>query len=141
MTARKGYKPSGAPRRRTGSRFRIRIAGDGQFDYIQTMLLNIDTQKVHSALLAGGFTQKQADTVIETMRSIDLTHLATKDDLKVLDAKMDTKFSAFELKMEPRFAAIEQRMAKIEGDVQLLKWMMGFLLAGMLSLVLKAYGI
>ncbi|MFM9890065.1 MAG: hypothetical protein ACKVOE_05395 [Rickettsiales bacterium] len=96
------------------------------------MLLNIDTQKVYTALLAGGFSAKQAETVIETMRTIDLSQLATKTDLKDLRTEIKADFAAQELKFESRFA-------KLETDNVLIKWMMGFVLAGILSLVMKAY--
>lgn len=36
-------------------------------------------------------------------------------------------------------AAYDNRLANIEADVRLLKWMMGLVLAGVLSLVVKAF--
>ena len=36
-------------------------------------------------------------------------------------------------------AAYDNRLANIESDVRLLKWMMGLVLAGVLSLVVKAF--
>ena len=36
-------------------------------------------------------------------------------------------------------AAYDNRLANIEADVRLLKWMMGLALAGVLSLVVKAF--
>ena len=36
-------------------------------------------------------------------------------------------------------AAYDNRLANIEPDVRLLKWMMGLVLAGVLSLVVKAF--
>ena len=36
-------------------------------------------------------------------------------------------------------AAYDNRLANIEADVRLLKWMMGLVLAGVLSLVVRAF--
>ena len=52
---------------------------------------------------------------------MNLEQLATKQDL-----------NEFELKIENRFEAIK-------GEINLLKWMIGLLLAGVLSLILKAF--
>ena len=114
------------------------------------MMLHIDTQQVHSALVAGGFSQQQADTVIETMRSIDLSHLATKDDLKAMEQATKSDLKAMEQKMDRQFSEhgqhfselehrLEKRFAALESDNRLLKWMMGFVLAGIASLVANTF--
>lgn len=107
------------------------------------MLLNVDTQKVYTALLAGGFTAQQAETVIETMRMIDLSQLTTKDDLKDLRIELKQDIHNLRAEIKADFAALElkweARFAKLESDNVLIKWMMGFILAGILSLVMKAY--
>ena len=38
-----------------------------------------------------------------------------------------------------KIAAYDNRLANIEADARLLKWMMGLVLAGVLSLVVKAF--
>ena len=43
------------------------------------------------------------------------------------------------LKAAEEIAAYDNRLANIEADVRLLKWMMGLVLAGVLSLVVKAF--
>ncbi len=40
---------------------------------------------------------------------------------------------------ENRFASIDVKLTKIDGDINLLKWMLGLLLAGVASLVIKAF--
>jgi len=50
-----------------------------------------------------------------------LDELSTKHDLKELELRMENKFES------------------IRGELVLLKWMMGFLLAGVISLILKAF--
>ena len=72
------------------------------------------------------------------------------DTLKELHKKMDVgfsevqiKFSQLEGEMQTRFAHIEGEMqtkfAHIEGEIRLLKWMLGLVLAGILSLILKTF--
>lgn len=40
---------------------------------------------------------------------------------------------------ENRFAAFDVKLTEVKGDVALIKWMMGLLLVGVLSLVVKAF--
>lgn len=78
------------------------------------MLTTIDTQDVYKTLISGGFTEEQADTVVKVIRKVDLSHLVTKDDLK--------------------HATIE-----LKGEIVLLKWMLGFLVAGVGSLIANTF--
>ncbi len=40
---------------------------------------------------------------------------------------------------ENRFASLDLKLTRIEGDMNLLKWMMGVIIAGVASLVIKAF--
>lgn len=66
-----------------------------------------------------GFTHEQAEVLAETHES------AVKAHDESLKEYMEHKFENMEL--------------KINGQLMLLKWMMGFILAGIVSLVLKAF--
>ncbi|MBF0609475.1 MAG: DUF1640 domain-containing protein [Candidatus Magnetobacterium sp. LHC-1] len=50
--------------------------------------------------------------------------LATKDDI---------------VKVKDEIAKLSERIVKIDGELTLLKWMMGILIAGVVSLVMKAF--
>ncbi|MDI1246463.1 MAG: DUF1640 domain-containing protein [Rhodoferax sp.] len=74
--------------------------------------ITLDAHKFVRKLQEAGFDEKQAEGLTEAMRSaIDDSELATRRDLR-----------EFELRLEPRFEAIK-------GDMAVLKWMMGALIA------------
>ena len=63
-----------------------------------------------------------------------ITLSKTYEALKAAGAPDDKAREAAE-----EIAAYDNRLANIEADVRLLKWMMGLVLAGVLSLVVKAF--
>ena len=76
-----------------------------------------DTLKFAKSLKAAGFDEAKAEAISEAFKEAQQTSLqdlATKADLKELELKMNAQ-------------------------LMLLKWMMGFILAGVVSLVLKAF--
>jgi hypothetical protein len=76
-----------------------------------------DTLKFVKALKAAGFDDAQAEVLSEALKEaqdIRLADLATKADLRALELKM-------------------------EGELKVLKWMVGAILAGIVSLLLKAF--
>jgi hypothetical protein len=58
--------------------------------------------------------------------------------MTVLEGQM-TVLEGRMTKLEDRFTKLESVVAGLVTDVTLLKWMMGFLIAGVVSLVLKAF--
>ena len=40
---------------------------------------------------------------------------------------------------ENRFTSLEMRLIKMDGELGLIKWMLGFVLAGVAALILKAF--
>lgn len=74
--------------------------------------ITFDTHKFVRKLQEAGFDQKQAEGLSEAMLSaIDDSELASRRDLREM-----------ELRLEPKFESIK-------GDMSLLKWMMGALIA------------
>ncbi len=76
-----------------------------------------DTLKFAKTLKAAGFDEAKAEAISEAFKEAQqasLEDLATKSDLKELELK-------------------------INAQLMLLKWMMGFILAGVVSLILKAF--
>ena len=73
----------------------------------------VDTLKIYERLKAANLDDKAAKEIAEVFREAEysrLEELATKADI-----------------------------ARLEGDIKLLKWMMGAVLAGIISLILKAF--
>lgn len=79
--------------------------------------VTFDTLQLVDKLKAAGFQQEQAEAVIRVIAEAQGA-LVTKE---YLDNKFDNKLSP------------------IYTDLAVLKWMMGLMLAGILSLVLKAF--
>lgn len=77
--------------------------------------ITFDTHKFVRKLQEAGFDQKQAEGLTEAMRSaIDESELVTKKDLQI-------------------------ELAPIKADLNLIKWMQGLVLGGILALILKAF--
>jgi len=56
----------------------------------------------------------------------------------------DDKAKAFakpvaEISQEDRLSPIENELIEIKGEIKLIKWMLGLIIAGILSLILKTY--
>ncbi len=114
-----------------------------------------DTHKVYTALAAGGFTETQAQTLIETLSEsrdalatkadlealrvatkadLEALRVATKADLHELELRVDARFDS----VDARFIALEQRMtirlgAMLIAAVALIVTIQGFLFALFLS--------
>jgi len=82
---------------------------------------------------------------LESHMQIRFEQLERKMDQRFLeqDAKMDQRFLEQDAKMEQRFleqeAKYEKRFATIEAQLRLHNWMLSLLMAGVASLVLKAF--
>ncbi|MEW5973616.1 MAG: coiled-coil domain-containing protein [Pseudomonadota bacterium] len=74
-----------------------------------------DTHKFVRKLQDAGFEQKQAEALTEAMRAaIDESELVTRKDLQI-------------------------ELAPVRADLNLLKWMVGLLLGGVMLLLLRAF--
>lgn len=74
-----------------------------------------------SATLLGGQVGREVSQVLE----VNLKELATKEDLR-------SGLSQLEMKLDTRFE-------KVLGEIVLLKWMLGILIAGVVSLIIKSW--
>jgi hypothetical protein len=54
------------------------------------------------------------------------------------NAKASAKAVA-EISQEDRLSRIENELIEIKGEIKLIKWMLGLIIAGILSLILKTY--
>lgn len=79
--------------------------------------VTFDTLKLVEKLKAAGFPQDQAEAVVRVI-------VDAQDEL-VTKAYLDN--------------TLEKSLAPIRTDLAVLKWMMGFLLAGVISLVIRTF--
>jgi hypothetical protein len=86
--------------------------------------ITFDTLELVSKLKSAGIPQEQAEAVVRVIVEAQDT-LVTKDH--------------FDHKLEKELAALRLKLVEHDGQFNLIKWMLGVLLAGVLSLVLKAF--
>ena len=101
-------------------------------------------------LQAAGFTAEQVTAIAEL---ID-TQSATRADLEATEHRLDTKIGGVEHRLELKIEEVEHRLSlKIEalnrrldlkitapqGEMVLLKWMMGFVLAFQIAIFAKMF--
>lgn len=90
-----------------------------------------DTHAFVKQLRESGFEEALAEALAEAFRKaqdVHLEELATRYDLKELDLKIDNKLES-----------IKGEINLVMGEINSVKWMMGILLAGVVSLILKAF--
>ena len=86
--------------------------------------ITFDTLELVDRLKTAGIPQEQAEAVVRVIAEAQ-DGLVTKHDLT--DVKNEIK------------AAMEVRFERIDGELKLNRWMLGVLLAGVISLVLKTF--
>ena len=83
--------------------------------------ITFDTHAYIKKLKAVGVTEEQAEVQAETLAGLISDQLATKQDIELL--RRD----------------IKEVEIKISREINLIKWMMGFVLAGIAALILKSF--
>lgn len=82
-------------------------------------MIALDTHEVVKELKAAGFTDEQAEAVTRVVRraqDLDLSHLATKDDVRA-------GLEALELRMDAKLSGIRSEVHANKADT--LKWVLG----------------
>jgi hypothetical protein len=86
--------------------------------------LTFDTHESIESLRLAGFEEEKAEALVAQFKKLQdsyVANLATKEDLKEVQQ------------------SIKEIDLKFSGELTLIKWMLGFVLAGILSLVLKTF--
>ncbi len=129
------------------------------------MNLAFDTHSFYRRLQSADFTAQQAevitDLIVDTQKDsfeFIASNLATKDDLKLeilatknelraevstVKDELKTEISTVKDELKTEISTVKDELkteiSTVKSDVLVLKWMMGFLLAGVGSLVIKAF--
>lgn len=74
--------------------------------------LTIDTLAVAQILRKRGFTEEQATGVVEAFREIDASRLATKADIREVEAKIDRVETRLEAKIETSTANLKAEILR-----------------------------
>ncbi len=98
-------------------------------------VLALNTHAFVKRLKAANMTEEQAEAIVDginSAREADIATLATKADLAALKADLAALAAAAK-------ADLREVELRLSGEITLLKWMMGLVIAGILALILKAY--
>lgn len=96
-------------------------------------VVTFDTLKFVKTLEAAGVPPQQAEAISTAVKdSHDAAELATKGDLRDLETGLRHEISDLRKDTDTKFA-------ELRGEMTLLKWMLGLVIAGIASLVLKAF--
>jgi len=86
--------------------------------------ITFDTLELVDKLKTAGIPQEQAEAVVRVIAEAQ-NRLVTTDDLKS--------------SLETTFAPVKIDLAVLKAEATFNKWMLGFLLAGVLSIVIKTF--
>ena len=88
--------------------------------------------ELYDALIAAGAPEDKARKAAETVAAYETRFVGLEVKLNKIDADMAKGFAKVDSDMSLGFA-------RVNGEITLLKWMLGVLLAGVLSLVAKTF--
>jgi hypothetical protein len=84
--------------------------------------VTFDTLQFVKDLQAKGFAPEQAEGISDVLKNVmAVAEIATKHDLKELENKLDIK------------------MAEINAEMKIIKWMTGATMAGVISIMMKTF--
>jgi hypothetical protein len=109
-------------------------------------VMTLDTLKMANSLKAAGVPEKQAEAeanIFAEMMQVNLKELATKQDVEQLgkDLRQEMQQLGKELRSDTTQLElrIESKLEKIRGEQVLIRWMLGFLLAGMVAMLIRMF--
>ena len=88
-------------------------------------MLVFDTHQYIKNLMESGVPQEQAEVHADELKNIITQDLATKQDLGNTELRLNAK--------------IDSSAKELKHEINLLKWMFGFIFASILSLMVKAF--
>jgi hypothetical protein len=98
--------------------------------------VTFDTLKYVETLTQAGVPEAHARAFAEAERLVQTTSdIATKADISDLRQEL----RELELRVGARFERVDARFERIQGDMRLLKWMLGVVVTGIVALVMKAF--
>jgi len=118
------------------------------------MNITFDTLEYVNKLKDADVPEKQAQAQAQALRGVldtalldHASSLATKEDLRneiaLVRKDLHSEIALVRKDLHGEISLVRKdmdvRFAKVDGELMLLKWMLGFLMAGVASLVLKAY--
>ncbi len=101
-----------------------------------------DTLKFANRLKTAGVPAAHAEAEAEALAEvleINLQGLATKQDLRELELKLESKIDKGFADVHKGFIDAHKGFAEIKGEMLLLKWMFGVIVTSLVALIIKAF--
>ena len=103
--------------------------------------------EVYDALVSAGADDTKARRAAEVLADYDGKFSALERRIDLFESNVNGRFGALESHVDGRFAALETKFdgrclaleAKFDGKFSLLYWMLGILIAAVISLVVRAF--
>ena len=99
-----------------------------------------DTLEYVRKLERAGVPAQQAEAQPEALADALGSAVATRDDLRAMETRLETRIASVEAKvdkLDARVDRVDARLDKLVGSVDLLKWLFGFLAATNIAMVLR----
>jgi phosphoribosylaminoimidazole-succinocarboxamide synthase len=106
--------------------------------------LTFDTLKYANRLKTAGIPSEQAEAQAQVLSEAFAAQAqAFESSIKAAvdheRASLENTLLRIESKLDKRFAEVDTRFAETKGEIALLKWMLGLVVAGVVALVVKAF--
>ncbi len=102
-----------------------------------------DTLKASDTLKAAGIEARQAEAIVYTMAGAFEDTVATNADLMAVKGDLRQEIASFRAELKQDIvstrAELKQDIATVKGDIRLLKWMIGVVLACVAFPILKSF--
>lgn len=93
----------------------------------------LNTHQLVKELQQSGVPEAQAEAQVNVLvQALDSKELTTKSDLKNLENVIKNDLRNLETEIEAKFSNIRH-------EITLMKWMLGFIFAGILSIFMKSF--
>lgn len=109
---------------------------------VAMVTLMFDTHAFIQRLRSSGFNESQAEALSGAIKEVYDTawhEIATKHDVAELHAKIDVVHTELNHGLQAMQLRVDARFEAMKGEINLIKWMGGVILAALVSLVLKAF--
>ena len=95
--------------------------------------------EVYDALTEAGASHEKARKAAEAVAAYDNQFAEIRSDLANIRGEFRNEFTAIRGEFRNEFTNVRGEMAGMRGELSLLKWMIGFVLAGVLGLMLRIF--
>jgi len=99
-----------------------------------------NTYELIKTLEKAGMSEKQAEAITTgILRAHEVAGLATKADLRELQAQTKADLQEVKADMREMELRIDKKLVEMKGESMLVRWMLGLIMAGITGLIIKTF--